>query len=780
MKISKSVSYRYLAQESILFFIFSYLVFLGSSKFSLINPQILLIDTVLLTFIPVIFILKRPIAQSAILLPLAVMLAVMGLASLTSIDLRRSLAEWVLVSAAICLFFLVSELLARGWPGELVIKVVLWVGAIFMALCWSEFINWYSQWLMINPGVWLPGIPFRLSNPNLVAVLVNVWLMMALGGLAVSQTHIARFFLGLWVLSALIVLYLTSSRGGWLGSATGLLCLGFLFLRTKKELCSSVWNKIKNKRALLLLLGMALLALLTVIALLAYRQMNQPSHGSRDEFWAPAMQAFLSSPLLGKGPHTFISAYLQANHVPPYLFFDYAHSIYMDLLSGNGLLGLLAFVGLMFSLVRELWRQLKQSTGENWGLTAGALAALTAFCVHGFVDSVHHTEPISLWNLCILMGAVLLHKPQQTKSQAWSGYFKISLSVIVMCFSWFNYWAISPFQAGLDAANQGNWLEAEKQLNQAVIRDSTMTITHQQLGYVLSQETAAGDISKLQPAITAFERTVQLDPYWAVNQANLGALYRSIGNINPSRAAFTQAVKLAPDYPVYQLNLGDIAETGGDLVTATQAYQQALTLAPQWREAYFWRATPFRTKVQQNWAATQPVISHPKTQIQLEQDIALSPAMIQPYLDLTQVYLDNGQMDLAESTLNKGINFASGGGLEVDWLKAELLAERGDPSRAALLGEKVMQAQLNPTIFGPGISGNALYTIYMFRRASIPMDFVPQLETISLNDIWGKRVLQLANWFERSGSPEKSQYWRDIVFKKIPDLNLITRHNLSP
>ena len=769
MNRARPASYTYLIQETLLFFSLSFLVFFGGSKFSLINPAYLLVYSIFLTLLFLFFLWKRPIVPTLVSLPLLIMLLVIFLTSLTSIDPRRSLSEFALVSFAVCLFFLTSELVRRGWPAELFIKVLLLVSAIFMALCWAEFFQWVIPWILIHPGVWLPAVPFRLSNPNLVAVLVNVWLMIALGRLLSSRSLSARIFLSLWVLSALGVLYLTSSRGGWLGTAAGLICMAFLFLRTKSSVWLPLWQAFKSKRWLQWAAAAVLLLAILAASLLLLRQLNAPGHGSRNEFWTPALQAFTASPLLGKGPFTFISAYLQANSVPPMLYFDYAHSIYMDLLSGTGILGLLAFLWLVYSVIRVFWRDLNQPDPEHWAITTGALSALAAFLFHGFVDSVHHTEPISLWSFCIIMAVALAAYPRPQKTTRLESICKVVLVAIVTCFSWANVWAFLPYQAGVEAANAGNLPLAAQQLSLAQDRDPALAITHQQLGYILSQQAASGESGKLPQAIQAFEKTVQMDPYWALNQANLGALYASNKQNTAALAAFSKAAKLSPDFPLYQLNLGVSAEQNGDLSTAESAFQIVLNLAPDWRQAYFWRANAFRQQVWQNWLAGQPPAPAAKTISELEQEIEAQPDAPGPALELANTYYNQSDYPASAKVLAAAQANGAGSNIDIDWLKAELLARNGDISGAAASGEQILKSRQGYYLFGPGTSGNIPYAIYMFRRPAIPVDVVPQLEVITMTDQWGKRALQMASWFELSGKKDKAQFWRDKVKKEIPD-----------
>ena len=729
MNKKNSPSMKYLLQETAIFLVFSYLVFFGSSKYSLINPSILTINAILLTLMLVYFLWKKPALQSRVHLPLFVMMGVMLLTSLTSIDVRRSFSEFILVSAAVCLFFLVSELVQHGWPAKLLIKMVLLVGFIFMGLCWSEFFLWYLQWIGNHPGIWLPSSPFRLSNPNLVAVLVNVWLMMALARLIKTGDTSARFILGFYIFSCIGILYLTSSRGGWLGTAAGLLALFYLFLQNKPGILSSVWQRLKTNKPLMagLILGGSLLA--TIVIMLAVRQLAAPDHGTRNEFWTPALNAFLASPLVGKGPFTFISAYLQSNSVPPYLYFDYAHSIYMDLLSGSGILGLLAFGWLIFSVTRHLWKKSKIGSHINWPVFAGALSAFTAFCIHGFVDSVHHSEPISLWNLFIIMGVALSLDHEEKKPHFLTNGWKTALLLLVVGFSWFNIWAILPFQQGVESGNRGYWQAAVDYFQDASNRDPLLATVHQQEGLARSYLLAQGDLSQLTPAIAALEEAVRLDPYWALNQANLGALYQESGDRQAALTAFKKAVDLAPGSAVYQLNYGLAAQETGDLQTAQIAYEKVFALNPEWSEAYIWRNDPFRKGIQSQW-----------------------------------------EQNHSTGNRNDSISIE-----DQQWQQAEVLAQNRQFNEAASLGSNILNKKIKVYLFGYDTPANLLYNVYMFRRPAMSIDFVPQLAVIALPDYWGKKSLELVDWLEKAGKDTEAQIWSQKIFSLIPDIDKLTK-----
>lgn len=767
---------QYLLKETALILSIAYLYFFGSSKFSLVSPEILTIDVVFFALIFIFLIIKGIRTSSRIDLPLAVMMMVMLAASLTSIDPRRSMAEFWLVGLAVTLYFIISELITLGWEAELIYKAVLIVGSILMGLSWFEAFQWYFQWLAANPGTWIPTVSFRLSNPNFLAVMFNVWLMVALARLIASKTLASRIFLSLYVLSAGGLLVLTSSRGGWLGTAVGLFCLFFFLLQTRRSILNSVWNLIKKRKFLFALVGLLLCALLAVIIYILYRQMFNPTHGSRTEIWLPAINGFLNSPLWGKGPFTFVSLYLTVNSVPPYLPFDYAHSIYLDLLSGTGLIGLAAFLWLIGTIITVLWHQL-QNNSKDWAILAGALAAMAAFLAHGFVDSVHHTSPTSLWNFIIVIGtAISLVKTEKTVTIRSSGW-KFALIAFSLVLAGLDVWKLIPMKAGVDAANKNDWVAASEQFKLAEQRDGNLAVAAQQKGIVYSILINSGQNSLIPAAISAFERTVELDPFWALNHANLGALYRLDHQYEKACTALKQAVKLAPGSYLYQLNLGTTCEESGDLVTAKEAYQKVLDINPAWVHAYFWRSNTFRKQIQESWLVTHPVQTVRNIR-EIKEAISGSQENLRLYLELANANLDQKDIVEAEKVLKQAELLDSYNNLdwlELDWQKARLSAAKGDKSTAAAAGEKVLNKYLSHGISGPGAMLNPAYAVFMFRRPAVNVDFIPQVDTISLPDQWGLRMAEVSQWYQESGNTVQSRILLEKLHKLIPDFDEINK-----
>ena len=216
----KSMNWRYLLRESALILLLSYFFLLASTHNGLVNfniftitISIFLIFTVLWGFYGQKVSIKKEI-------PILVFLLVLAVASWFSIDPRRSFTEVWLLGAALFLYLITSDLVSRGWGIDLWIKALLIVGGIVMIFTWREAIVWYQQWFEFT-GKLIPEISYRLPAPNFLAVFLNLLLMMAVASFFFIESKFGKVLLAVWAFSALGLIYLTSSRGGWLGTAAG-------------------------------------------------------------------------------------------------------------------------------------------------------------------------------------------------------------------------------------------------------------------------------------------------------------------------------------------------------------------------------------------------------------------------------------------------------------------------------------------------------------------------------------------------------------------------------
>jgi tetratricopeptide (TPR) repeat protein len=261
----------------------------------------------------------------------------------------------------------------------------------------------------------------------------------------------------------------------------------------------------------------------------------------------------------------------------------------------------------------------------------------------------------------------------------------------------------------------------------------------------------------LQNAIQHFKQAIVIDPYWGLNHANLGVLYRAQGDLPRSRDALAQAVALSPKSALFQLNLGITCEMMEDFPRASAAYETAVQLQPLWAEAPFWRATPFRTTLSEGW--TNHSDEKPHTLAEAESRVAERPHFVAPYLDLIPFYLDADRLADAENAIQYAKLAYTGkqeDRLLLQWYEAELAAQKGEVAQAARLGDEATHRFMQQGVYGPGTFGQLMYDQLVFRRPAMLMETVPQMEMILLPDAWGSYLYQTAAWYQQAGDTARA------------------------
>jgi hypothetical protein len=108
---------------------------------------------------------------------------------------------------------------------------------------------------------------------------------------------------------------------------------------------------------------------------------------SRQSLWRAALQMFRERPLLGHGPGNFRLLHGRYLALPDWDTRVNANNLYLEILSGVGLLGLLAFGTLMLAVLFTPFTPLRKPlSGPAAPWISGIGAALLAFLLHGLLD----------------------------------------------------------------------------------------------------------------------------------------------------------------------------------------------------------------------------------------------------------------------------------------------------------------------------------------------------------------------------------------------------------
>jgi putative inorganic carbon (HCO3(-)) transporter len=239
-----------------------------------------------------------------------------------------------------------------------------------------------------------------LENPNLLAGYLIPILPIALVALLRWRSWPQRLFAATALALGAIALFLSYSRGGWLGMLAALGALVLLLVLRQTRQWPPLWRRLFP---LLLLLGaVAVLVVavtqveplrIRVLSLVAGRE--DSSNNFRINVWLAVIDMIQARPWLGIGPGNTAFNLIYPLYQQPKFNALSAYSVPLELLVEGGVPYLLAALGLLVASLRAGLAQLK---GESsWALPAlAAVAAIAGLGMQGITDTIFFRPEVQL------------------------------------------------------------------------------------------------------------------------------------------------------------------------------------------------------------------------------------------------------------------------------------------------------------------------------------------------------------------------------------------------
>ena len=250
-----------------------------------------------------------------------------------------------------------------------------------------------------------------LENPNLLAGYLIPILPIALIALLRWRSWPQRLFAASALLLGSSALFLSYSRGGWLGMVAALgAAILLLVLRQTRH-----WPPLWRRLFPLLLIAVAVCVLVvavTQIEPLRIRVMSlaagrgDSSNNFRINVWLAAIEMIQERPWLGIGPGNSAFNLIYPLYQQPGYTALSAYSVPLELAVETGIPGLLAATGLLFSALRLGLQQLQRDLVLSLP-ALGAAAAVIGLAGHGVVDTIFFRPEVQIsgWFALATLGA---------------------------------------------------------------------------------------------------------------------------------------------------------------------------------------------------------------------------------------------------------------------------------------------------------------------------------------------------------------------------------------
>jgi O-antigen ligase/tetratricopeptide (TPR) repeat protein len=610
--------------------------------------------------------------------PLALMVGAYALATAAAVYWRVSLENMLLVFMALAVFYALSDMAVLS-ARDLQRGVMLAGAAASLYALWvvgDDYFDWLALARSVGGlsfGDLFPPTVLKVhdvsDHPNMLAM--TLILVVPFYALAIYRPEAwwerAAAVVGLAV--TVLAVFLTLSRGGWVGGAIGLAVTvgGFTVLALAARGVSlsvgGVVGWLCEHRVAATLLAFAAVAVLAVaVAVIAILWGSRPQwlfHDSlspRRDALSAGFDMFKDHPLLGTGPAAYALLYPEYSGEFP-VHGVHAHNAYLQAAVDLGLPGIAALLALAAVAGWMLWRTVRDGTQWQRLLAVTTSGALAGFLVHGMVDAPN------IWKAPLVMlaavGAVLVRNYREVEEthdvevppvaggndlRAIAGLSSrivvharrllpavpgvlVLVVMATLLMAWGRIDAAHFYYArGLTRAAEDRLPEAVSDASQAADMDPEFAIYQLQLGLTeVRAYLEGGSPRMLDQGIRHLRRGVELEPRGALGYANLArALALAEQPEKAAAAALEARDRAGVDEEAVALAAGTVLEDVGQAEDAIETYAQAISLDNDLADSAFWTSSSFREEHYGDILARSTLVRSP---CRLSSVLARSPGL---------------------------------------------------------------------------------------------------------------------------------------------------------
>lgn len=310
-------------------------------------------------------------------------LAATGVSVFYSRDLMGSFSDWLRLVSVFSVYLLARIIFVDRGQVRSAFTAVLLSSLIPLAVACVQYIT--------GRGLVLDGTQARIVgtflHPNAFASYLLILLVFGVSQWFEKEKIVSPFFLRILISLIFVIFIFTFSRGGWLALVVSMIFLGAVRYRK-------------------LLVFFPLVLLLVVVSVPATMDRIENTfnpgytHGRsawawRQDTWKEILPLVYEKPFLGHGLAT-VEAELGVM----------THNDYLRLLAETGMVGLIAYLLLMLSLLIGIFRDFRRTRSELVrGLQVGLMAMIVGFLFRQFADNTLRNTVVMIyfWLLAALI-----------------------------------------------------------------------------------------------------------------------------------------------------------------------------------------------------------------------------------------------------------------------------------------------------------------------------------------------------------------------------------------
>ncbi len=235
-----------------------------------------------------------------------------------------------------------------------------------------------------DPFVWIESTKIRITStlgqPNMLAsylllvIPLNIYLLIS------NKKLVLKIIYFIILISQLLCLFFTYSISGFIGFIFGIIIVGIFYLYFNKIKFKKNIKVEKISRLLILCFLILFFGLLIInfqnnsILKSKLNNLFNPNAGStsaRIDFWKASLKAISKKPLLGYGLETqgdVLFKYYDKSwgiHSNVNVMPNRAHNLFLDILLTSGIIGLLAYLALLYLFLKLILRNIKNNNHKK-------------------------------------------------------------------------------------------------------------------------------------------------------------------------------------------------------------------------------------------------------------------------------------------------------------------------------------------------------------------------------------------------------------------------------